>query len=167
MRQCPDERGSFDSPDLRNIMSNSFNSPDDEHTSLALTGKTKVLDMDYKLAGLLCYLPMCAVNLIASIVFYKTEPTENKFLRFHAMQSMILCGAYIALGVVVWITSMILGFIPLVNILLAPISAIWMLVTFAFIGVNIFAMIAAYKGSYFRLPYVGDIAGRIADKGSI
>ena len=148
-------------------MSNSSNSPDDEHTSLMLTGKTKVLDMDYKLAGLLCYLPVCAVNLISSVVFYKTEPAENKFLRFHAMQSLVLCAGYLARGAVVWLSTMMLGFIPLINMLVAPIMFVWMLVTFAFVGVNIFAMVGAYRGSYFKLPYVGDLAAQITDKGSI
>lgn len=47
-------------------------------------GKTKVLNMDQNVGALLCYLPICCINLIFAIIWLATEPRENKFLRFHA-----------------------------------------------------------------------------------
>ena len=47
-------------------------------TPPATQGKTKVLGLDYSVAGLLCYLPICCVNLIISIIWLATEPKEKR-----------------------------------------------------------------------------------------
>src|SRR5207253_9303060 len=75
----------------------STNPPDEAlSTVVSIAGKTKVGDLDYKTAALLCYVPVCLVNLIASIVFLNSEPRESRFVRFHAMQSLIMSIAVIA-----------------------------------------------------------------------
>jgi uncharacterized membrane protein len=132
-----------------------------ESTQLAPTsGKTQVLNLDYKLAGLLCYLPICAINLVTSIVVMKTEPKSNRFLRFHAAQSIVLSLGVIAIGLVVGIVTMVLGSIPFLGALAGLLNLAWLLVTLGYIYICIVGMLAAHRGSVTKLPVVGDIAAR-------
>ncbi len=123
-----------------------------------VVGKTKVLGLDYKVAGLLSYLPICAINLISSIVWLMTEPQENRFLRFHAMQSLIMCGAYIAIGILYWVISIFLHFVPFLGFIAGLLSIVWFVATVIFIWKCVVAMIAAYKGEMKKIEFVGDIA---------
>lgn len=92
------------------------------------------------MAAFLSYL----LGWIMGIIFYLVE-RENKFVRFHAMQSIITFGFLLVLTIV-------LGFIPVVGVALIPI--IWIVQTILWIVL----MIKAYQGEKFKLPVVGDIA---------
>jgi uncharacterized membrane protein len=90
--------------------------------------------------GLLCYL----AGWVTGIVFLVLEP-RNRFVRFHALQSIITFAVLTVAGVV-------LSFIPLVG------SAFSALVfTLGFV-LWIILMIKAYQGEMFKLPLAGDIA---------
>jgi len=102
-------------------------------------GKTSC-GMQPNVAGLLSYL----AGFVTGIIFFVIEK-ENKFVRFHAMQSTILFGFFFVLGI-------ILPFIPILGWILLPI--VWVL---SFI-LWIILMIKAYQGEYFKLPVVGDMA---------
>jgi uncharacterized membrane protein len=96
--------------------------------------------LDPNLAGLLCYL----LGLITGIVFLIIEK-ENRFVRFHAYQSLAVFGALSVL-------SLVAGFIPLIgkpiSFLLAPVGLIlWILL-----------MVKAYQGERYKLPVAGDWA---------
>lgn len=123
-------------------------------------GKTSVLQIDYKIAGLLAYLPFCAANVIFSVIWLVTEPKDNHFLRFHALQSLVLCGCYAALAVVVWLASVIMIAIPFLRFLVLLVQIPWTLITIAFVVVSIIGMIRAYKNEPFRLPYIAEIADK-------
>jgi len=90
-------------------------------------------------AALLSYL----VGFISGIVFLVIEK-ENKFVRFHAMQSTIVSGSLFVLQIV-------LSFIPFL-VMLSP------LVGLAGLALWIILMIKAYQGEMFKLPVIGDIA---------
>jgi len=102
-------------------------------------GKTSI-GMQANVAGLLCYL----LWFITGIVFYIVEK-ENKFVRFHAMQSIVVFGFLFVVG-------LILPFIPIIGWLFIPF--LWVLE----IVVWIVLMIKAYQGVMFKLPIAGDIA---------
>jgi len=96
--------------------------------------------LDPNLAGLLCYL----LGLITAIVFIIIEK-ENRYVRFHAFQSLAVFGA-------LFVLSLVAGIIPvvgtLVSILLAPVGLIlWILL-----------MVKAYQGERFKIPVAGDWA---------
>ncbi len=125
------------------------------------SGKTKVLNLDYNVAALLSYLPICCINLIASIIWLASEPKENRFLRFHALQSLMLIG----LSIVVWIIFMFLG----VGMMFSPSSTvgaagsglltlIQLVVWLILIILHILCMVKAYQGQLWKLPLIGDIA---------
>jgi uncharacterized membrane protein len=129
------------------------------------TNKTKVLNLDYNVAALLCYLPICCVNLITSIIWLVSEPKENRFLRFHALQSLMLTGVVI----VVWIVFAFLG----VGMMFSPsptagaagrglLSLIQLLIWLILLVIHIIAMVKAYQGQFWKLPLIGDIAEKNA-----
>lgn len=114
--------------------------------------------MTDNVAGLLCY----AFGLITGILFLVIEPyNKNKFIRFHAFQSIFFCVAVIGLEIVYGILSgIMLAALPW------SIWWLWHLVSlvfwFAIMGGWIFLMVKAYQGQRFKLPVIGDLAEKQA-----
>jgi len=96
--------------------------------------------MNQNVAGLLCYL----AGWITGLIFFLIEK-ENKFVRFHAMQSIMTFGGLTVL-------FMALGFIPIVGWMLMPVLAILQLILWVLL------MVKAYQGQLFKLPVIGDLA---------
>ena len=126
-------------------------------------GKTKTLGLDYGVAGLLAYLPICCINVICSIIWLASEPKENKVLRFHAMQSLLLVGACIVIGIVFWILGFALavgtpdavGFGGSMLLLLLQ-----LVVGGVVLILDIVAMVKAYQRQIWKIPIIGDIADK-------
>lgn len=129
--------------------------------------KTKTLGLSYNVAALLCYLPtcLCCVNIIPCIIWLATEPKENRFLRFHALQGLILFGICIVgliilriLGAVVntgaRVTDSGMAFIGGNLVLLVVYIVFWL----AILTVHIIAMVKANQMQIWKLPLIGDIA---------
>lgn len=124
--------------DIAVIKSNSTNT--DATSASTSTG------LDQNIAGLLAYL----FGFISGIVFLIIEK-ENKFVRYHAWQSIMVFVSIFLLGI-------ILSFIPFIGIifslLLTPVSLIlWVLL-----------MWKAYNGEMYKLPFVGDLAEEQTNK---
>jgi uncharacterized membrane protein len=108
-------------------------------------GKTS-MGMEQNVEGLLCYV----LGFITGIVFFVMEK-ENKFIRFHAMQSIVVFGAIFVVDIFLsimnafigihWIFSLLLGLIGLLTFIL------WLVL-----------MLQAYQEKMFKLPVAGDIA---------
>jgi uncharacterized membrane protein len=96
--------------------------------------------LEENVAGLLCYLAWW----ITGLVFVLIEQ-ENKFVRFHAFQSIIVFG-------VVSIAQIILFWVPVLNMI------IWLIGVALWIAL----MILAYQGKKFKLPVAGDLAEKWA-----
>jgi uncharacterized membrane protein len=109
-------------------------------------------------AGLLCYV----FGLVTGVLFLVIEPyNKNKFVRFHAFQSIFFNVAVIALSIVFGIFS---------GIMLAalPWSVwwLWHLVTtviwLAIMVVWVMLLMKAYQGKRWKLPIIGDLAEKQA-----
>ena len=92
------------------------------------------------LAAALSYL----LGVITGIIFYVLEK-ENKFVRFHAMQSILFCGVWIVMNVILMI-------VPIVGWMMAGIvnvigTVLWLIVLFK-----------AFSGEQFKIPVIGDLA---------
>jgi len=114
--------------------------------------------LEPNIAGLLCYSP---VGIICDIIWLVAEPYKNnKFIKFHAFQSLFLCGAMICLSIAFMIMNVILGmvFAPLVVIAGLVELVIW----FGSIGLWIFMMVKAYGKSELQLPIIGPLAAKQA-----
>jgi len=96
------------------------------------------------IAGLLCYV----LGWVSGIIFLLIEP-ENMFVRFHAIQSIYVFGT-------LTVASIILGWIPVVGVL------IW-IVTFI---LWIVLMVKAYQGTRYKVAWAGNLAERRAGKGN-
>ncbi len=106
-------------------------------------GKTSS-GMQPTMAALLSYL----LGWITGLVFYLIEK-DNKYVRFHAFQSIVTFGAFTVLII-------ILSMIPVLGWALIPIAYLVELILW------IILMIKAYKGEKFKLPIAGDIAEKNA-----
>ena len=111
---------------------------DPRHTEKTSTG------LDANLAAALSYL----VGFVTGIIFLVIEK-ENRFVRFHAMQSTLAFVALVAIDILLQIVPL-LGAL-LVVFFVIPLSAVLWL----------FLMFRAYQGDEFKLPIIGQIA---ADK---
>src|ERR1041384_5297174 len=132
------------------------------------TGKS-ALGLDGNLAAALGY----PVGIIAIICLIMEK--ENRFVKFHALQSILLHVAFIVLAIVVWV----LGFILLIAGAAASAATqsgaagglvgmlyglIWLLVIACYLGGLIFAAVKAYQGAEFKLPIIGNMASNFANK---
>ena len=96
--------------------------------------------LDENVAGLLCYV----LGWVSGLVFFLLE-TENKFVRFHAIQSILVFGAIMVAGIV-------LGWIPVIG---------WVIGLLGFV-LWIILIIRAYQGVKFKLPWSGNLAEKWA-----
>lgn len=95
---------------------------------------------DENVAAALCY----GLGWVTGLVFFATEP-DNTFVRFHAMQSMVVFGAA-CIAFLVCLSIPFLGWILSIFIFYAS-AALWLILMFK-----------AYQGERFKLPFVGEIA---------
>jgi len=104
--------------------------------------------LEANVAGLLCYV----LGWITGLIFFLLEK-ENKFVRFHAMQSIVTFGAFSLLWIIFWIL-MAIPFIGAIFWLLNILSGILAFVLW------IVLMVKAYQGERYKLPWAGDLAER-------
>lgn len=105
--------------------------------------KKTSLGMDENIEAALSYL----LGFLTGIFFFVSEK-ENKFVRFHAMQSIAV---FIAMLVINMVLGIILA-ITIVGLLVLPLIYLLELILW------IVLMYKAYKGEKFKLPVVGDFA---------
>jgi uncharacterized membrane protein len=98
------------------------------------------------------------ITFIPAIIFLVTPPYNQKsFIRFHSWQSIFLSIAWFA----VWVVLMAIGMIPLVNLIDA---ILFPLVFVGFVIVWIILLINAFNGKRIKLPIIGDLAERQANR---
>ncbi len=120
------------------------------------TGKTQVLGLDYNIASPLCYVPF---GFIAAIVFLLTESRESKFVRFHAIQSLLFGAALITLTSVVSIFGVIIGKIPIIGFIFALMMIpFWVILSFGSLILMIITIVKAYQYQFYKLPIIGKYA---------
>lgn len=113
--------------------------------------------MSENVAGLLCYI----LGFITGIIFLVLAPyNQNKFVRFHAFQSIFLSVAWVAVVIVEQIINALLLSISLG--LFALIATIWMVVGLGFLVLWVVLMVKAYNGQQWELPIIGALAKKQA-----
>ena len=124
-------------------------------------GKT-ALGLDTNVGALLCYLPICAISLIYSIIVIVTEK-ENRFMRFHAFQSLLLTALYIVVIIALQIITAVLVGSTGSAMMGGLLSILFLVVVIGFLGAMIYGMIKGYQGQQFKFPVVGDMAEKWAN----
>ena len=119
------------------------------------SGKS-ALGLDTNVAAGLAYLPICAVNLIMSIIIIVTDKT-NKLARFSAFQSLLLVGILI-IGYVIGIVIVGAGVAANSGILSILGSLVYIGTFLIFIVCTIIGCIQGFMGKMFKLPIIGNMA---------
>jgi len=125
-----------------------------------MSGGKTALGLDTNVGALLTYLPVCGISLIYSIIVLVTEK-ENRLMRFHAFQSLLLLGVLVVGCVGITIISIVLAFVS--STLSMLFGLLTWLVLLGVIGAMVFMCIKAYQGEKFKLPVVGDMADKWAN----
>jgi uncharacterized membrane protein len=96
---------------------------------------------DTNLLGALCYF----LGWVTGVILWFSVPKTNKFIRFHAMQSiifsvvlMIIFFALLWVPVIGWVISGLVGLLAFV---------LWIVL-----------MVKAYQAQMYKLPVIGDLA---------
>src|SRR5947199_364004 len=143
--------------------------PESGPPSGAPGGKPSVMNLDSKLGAMLCYILdfVCCLRLVLSIIFVITEK-ENRFVKFHAVQSLFLAALQIAVGLVIGILGLILTLALntfdmgwLAWILILGLRLILLLI---FLTLWIVGGIKAYGGQWYKLPIIGEFAWKAVNK---
>lgn len=103
-----------------------------------------VLGLNQNIAGALSYF----LGVITGILFFLLSK-ENKYVKFHASQSIIIF-------ITLYIVGTVSRWIPLVGGLLSIIVSIASLLLWLLL------MYKAYSGEMYKLPVVGDLAESLA-----
>lgn len=108
-------------------------------------------------ASLLCYL----CTFITGIIFLLIEK-DNKEVKFHAWQAIFLGAGSIVLQIAILILTAIMSAIS--GALATIISLLGTLVYLGIMVIWIIAMVKAYQGQKWKIPFIGDLAEKQADK---
>jgi uncharacterized membrane protein len=133
------------------------------------TGKS-ALGLDGNLAAALGY----PIGIIAIICLIMEK--ENRFVKFHALQSILLHVGFIVVAIALWIIGVILLIAGVAasaatnsggaigGIMGMLMGLVWLIVVIAYLGGLIFAAVKSYQGAMFKLPIIGNIADKFANK---
>ena len=114
--------------------------------------------MQPNVAALLCYV----LGWITGLIFFLIEK-ENKFVRFHAAQSLVVFGALTVLQIALGILSGILVAIHL-YVLVPVFTLLYPLIGLVGLILWILLMVKAFQGEMFKLPIAGDMAEKMSEK---
>lgn len=98
-------------------------------------------------AGMLAYF-----TIIPAIIFLVVAPyNQNRFIRFHAFQSLFFCIAWMVIHYALWFA------LPYF------LWALWSLIDLAGFVLWLLLVIKAYQGQKWKVPVIGDIAEKQAN----
>lgn len=121
------------------------------------------MNLDSNLGAMLCYILnfVCCLGLVLSVIFAITEK-ENRFVKFHAVQSLFLTGLQIVVGIILGILGLVLSLvlrqIDMEFLAWILILGLRFLVFGVFLVLWIIAGVKAYGGQWYKLPIVGEFA---------
>jgi uncharacterized membrane protein len=104
--------------------------------------------LDEKIAGMLAYI----LGWVSGIVFLILEP-NNKYVRFHALQSIVVFG-------VLTVAGLILSWVPVLG------TIIYILVSILAFILWIILLVKASQGQKYHVKWAGPLAEKWSDSGS-
>jgi uncharacterized membrane protein len=129
------------------------------------TGKSALGGIDGNIAAALGY-PIGIVAIICLII-----EKENRFVKFHALQSILLHVAMIVLMIALWIIGVILAIAGMAAAAATDSGALggivgmlfgllWLVFIVLYLLGLIMSAVKAYQGSMFKLPIIGNLADK-------
>ena len=123
-----------------------------------------VFGLNENIAAAFSYLLGPVTGIIALVL-----ERDNKFVRFHALQSTLW---FLFLWIIRWVVGFIVSIIAaipfigtplgwILGVVLMPVMLVWW---FGLIGSKLFLMFRAASGSEFKLPFIGPVAWNQVNK---
>src|SRR5436190_4601467 len=110
---------------------------------------------------------IACIPLIGGIIFYILEKRDS-FVRFYAMQSIIFGCAWFLFNIVSAVVHAVFGAIPGIGgVLVFFWAIIAALVHLVFLVVMIIAIVKAFTGVRWEIPYIGPIARKQLEGGAV
>jgi uncharacterized membrane protein len=121
-----------------------------EYSQPQYAGRSASTGLQQNVAGVLCYI----LGLVSGILFLVLDPyNKNRFVRFHAFQSIFLHVAWIALWIV---ANMFRAILPWGLSLIA--SLFHLALVLGGLVIWVYVMLKAYNNEKYKIPVIGDIA---------
>jgi len=124
------------------------------HTGDGSTSGATNTGLPANVAGALAY----ALGPITGVLFYVLE-RDNRFVRFHAAQSIVVSIVMIVISIVLGIVGAVLGFIPFIGWLVAGMLSLG--VSLVSLVLWLFLMWQAFQGQDYEVPFAGVFARRM------
>ena len=122
--------------------------------------------LDANIASLLAYL----LGLLGGLIFFFMEKS-SRFVKFHAMQSIlfqVLIAVYVIFAIIVSVILGVLGAAMnggiIITILGGLFTLVLVVVSLAFFIGFVMLLIKAFQGQTFKLPIIGNMAEKFASK---
>jgi len=110
--------------------------------------------LDANIAAALSYF----FGLLSGAIFFAIE-TESRFVKFHAMQSMLMSVAAIVAYIAYTIVWMVLWRMPFLGWIAGIFGWLgYAVLMLGFLGVWLYCMFRAFQGERFKLPFIGEVA---------
>ena len=124
----------------------------------AAPAQTASTGMTNNVAGALCYI----LGIITGIIFLVLEPyNKNRFVRFHAFQSIFFWVACFAFWMVWSFVIVSMFFTPGLG-MWGLISLVSLVIRLGMFAAWLFVMYKAYSNEEYKLPFIGDLAAKQA-----
>src|ERR1051326_4810076 len=132
-------------------------------------GKTSFMNLDSNVGAMLCYIAnfLCCIGVILAIIFLVTEK-ENRFVKFHAVQSLFLVGVQLVIGIAVGVVGLLFRLalstadLGLIAVLL--VFGLRIVILIIFLAIWVLAGVKAYGGQWYKLPLIGNFAWNMVNK---
>jgi uncharacterized membrane protein len=99
------------------------------------------------------------VTVIPAIIFLLLEPyNRNRFVRFHALQCLMLAATWFVFWMANLLLAIPLTFLSFVGTFIQ--MALGFVIVLAMVIAWIMAVVKAYSGEEYRLPVIGDYAAK-------
>ena len=109
------------------------------------------------IAGVIAY-----ITIFPAILFLLLAPfKDNRFVRFHSFQHLLLWAAGVGVGIAAGLIGAILQLIPFMRVLFLPLGG---LIGLAWFFLWLLLVVKAYYHEMFKLPYLGDLAEEWAER---
>jgi uncharacterized membrane protein len=110
--------------------------------------------LEANVAGALCYF----LGLLSGLIFWVVE-SQSRFVRFHAMQAMLVSVVWLAILIVYMALWNVLYALPVVGVIAGLFGTIgYFVIVLAWVGAWLYCMLKAFQGERFKLPYLGEFA---------
>lgn len=115
-----------------------------------MQNQKSALGLDGNVTALIGYI----IWIVALIVIFIEK--DNKFVRFHAFQSVLFAAGIFVLFIALSIITTILAFAS--STMASLFSLVFILLWLAALGGVILLAVKSYQGQMFKLPVIGDMA---------